>query len=518
MRPANLCSALLSLSLVLARGAAATGVSVTPGADDLATRVRAWRVAHEAEVLRELVDLLALPNVAEDEPNIEKNARAIAELLRRRGLEPELLRTAGAPPVVFAELRAPAAGARAVTFYAHYDGQPVDPAQWHSPPWQPVLRDGPLAAGGRVIEPPAPGARLPQEARIYARSAGDDKAAVVGLLAALDALRALGIAPTANLKLFFEGEEEAGSPHLAKLLAEHAARLETDGWILCDGPVYQNRQPLLVFGARGVTGVELTVYGANRGLHSGHYGNWAPNPIVVLANLLSSMRHDDGRILIDGFYDSVRPLGERERAAIAAAPQIEADLRRELGLAATEGGNARLLGRLQLPAMNLRGFVGGHVGDQATNSIPTEASASIDFRLVPDQTLEEVRRMVEAHLARQGFKIVRQAPEEATRLAYPCLVKVTWGAGYPAGHTPMDGPFATAVLGALERLHGRNLVVTPMLGGSIPIHVFQGAARTPVVIVPIANHDDNQHVADENLRLQNLWDGIETYAALFAGL
>ena len=513
---------LASTAFALLGSLATAALAAAPAAPpDLARKVRAWRQAHEPAILREFVDLLALPNIASDTPAIEKNAAAIVELLRRRGLAPELLRVEGAPPVVLAELRSPRPHARTVTFYAHYDGQPTDPAQWHGAPWRPVLRDRALEEGGKEIDWAAPGARLDPEARLYARSAGDDKAPIIGLLAALDALRALKVAPSANLKLVFEGEEEAGSPHLAAYLERYADRLKTDGWILCDGPVFQNRQPLVVFGARGVTGAELTVYGPNHGLHSGHYGNWAPNPIVVLSHLIDSMRDADGRILIDGFYDSVKPLGERERAAIAAAPPIDDLLRHEFGLAATEGHGARLLDRLALPALNLRGFVGGHVGASASNTIPTEARASIDFRLVPDLTPDEVRRKVEAHLERQGFTIVREAPEAATRLAHPRLVKVEWEAGYPAGRTSMDDRFARDVVDALERLHGKDLVKIPMLGGSIPIYLFQGAARTPptpVVIVPIANHDDNQHAADENLRLRNLWDGIDTYAALLTGL
>jgi acetylornithine deacetylase/succinyl-diaminopimelate desuccinylase-like protein len=223
------------------------------------------------------------------------------------------------------------------------------------------------------------------EWRIYARSASDDKAPIVALLSALDALRAAAIPLSVNLKFFLEGEEEAGSPHLEKLLERNANRFKGDVWLLFDGPVHQTRRMQIYFGARGVTDAEITTYGASRRLHSGHYGNWAPNPVVELTHLVSRMRDTEGRIRIAGFSDEVRPLTETERRAVTQAPEADAMLRGELGLARTEGAGESLLETLMRPALNLRGISGGDVGSRATNSIPTEATASIDFRLVPDQ-------------------------------------------------------------------------------------------------------------------------------------
>src|SRR5262249_30752170 len=158
-----------------------------------------------------------------------------------------------------------------------------------------------------------------------------------------------------NLKFFLEGEEEAGSPHLERILEENAGRLQSDLWLLFDGPVHQSRRMQIYFGARGVTGVEVTAYGALRRLHSGHYGSWAPNPAVELARLVATLRDSEGQVLIPGFLDDVRPPSQTERKAIAAAPDIDGELKRELGLARTEGSGETLLDTLMRPALNVRG-------------------------------------------------------------------------------------------------------------------------------------------------------------------
>lgn len=502
---------LVCLGLAVTSAAAQEGATVRD-------RVREYRAAHEREIVRELSDLLSLPNVATNIEDIRRNADHLMEMLRRRGFSTRLLE--GGPearPAVFAELRTPGAR-RTVVFYAHYDGQPVDPAKWASDPWKPVLRSGPLGPDARVIDPATVEGPFDGEWRIFARSASDDKSPIVALLAGLDALRAAGIPPSINLKLFLEGEEEAGSPHLTDILERHKDVLTADAWILCDGPVHQTRQMQVFFGARGVTGLEITVYGPLRPLHSGHYGNWAPNPAVELAHLLAGLRDADGRILIPGFYEDARPVTAEERKAIAALPEVETGLRRELGLGRSEGGEARLQERVMLPALNLRGLRAAEVGEGAANAIPTEARASIDFRLVPDQTPQRVRQLVEEHLRKQGWHVVAEAPDRDTRLAHPRIVRLEWEEGYPPARTEMEIPASRAVVAAVEESLGGPVLRMPILGGSVPMYLFTDTLKVPVVGVPMVNHDNNQHGIDENLRLQNLWDGIEIYAVLMARL
>jgi acetylornithine deacetylase/succinyl-diaminopimelate desuccinylase-like protein len=475
--------------------------------------VREWRVANEAKILAELRDLLAIPNVASDTPNIERNAAALSEMLRRRGIEPRLLRVEGAPPVVFGELRTPGAK-ETLVLYAHYDGQPVDRARWASDPWTPVVRTDLVERGGKEV---AATGKLDPEWRVFARSASDDKAPIVAMLAALDALRATKTTLRVNVKFFFEGEEEAGSPHLGAILEKYKDLLAADLWLIADGPVHQSRRLQLYYGVRGVMGLELTTYGPARPLHSGHYGNWAPNPLVTLTHLLASLRDEEGHILIDGFYDDVRPLTAAERAAVAEVPAVDEQLKRELALGRTEGasgiaGAASVVERITVPALNVRGIRGGGVGETAANVISPEAAASIDFRLVPDQTPERVREKVERHLRARGFHIVHETPSAEIRRAHAKVVKLEWESGYPASRVAMDHPAAASVERRIESALGQQLIKLPTLGGSVPLYLFPTALG-----IPIVNHDNNQHGANENVRLQNLWDGIEVFAAVLAG-
>ena len=287
---------------------------------------------------------------------------------------------------------------RTLMFYAHFDGQPVDQKGWVSEPFKPVLRTGPLGESVKEVDLATVSGPMNPEWRIFARSASDDKSPIVAILTALDALRAAGRQPAVNLKLFLEGEEEQGSPHLTEILRKYSSLLTADAWILCDGPVHPTRRMQVYYGARGVTGLDLTVYGPVRPLHSGHYGNWAPNPAVTLAHLVAALRDEEGRILIPGFYDDVRPLNEAEKQAMAAMPPVEEGLAAELGLGRTEGHmegkTGRLQDRIMDPALNVRGLRSAEVGDAAANAIPTEAQVSIDFRLVPDQTPEKVKERV----------------------------------------------------------------------------------------------------------------------------
>jgi acetylornithine deacetylase/succinyl-diaminopimelate desuccinylase-like protein len=489
-------------------------------AEALPPTLRARVLAHvrerQPELLREYAALLALPNVASDDEGIRRNAAHILRLLEKRGVAARLLDGEGGPPVVYGELQVGAP--KTVVLYAHYDGQPVEPERWASPPWTPVLRDGPLGPGARTLDLGSLSGPMGGEWRIFARSASDDKAPILAIAAALDALKAVGARPSVNLKLLFEGEEEAGSPHLADVLARNRELLRADAWLLCDGPVHQSRRMQVVFGARGVTDVEITVYGPSRSVHSGHYGNWVPNPAVALAHLVSGLRDPDGRIAVAGFYDDVRAITPAERAALAAVPDVDAAIRQDLALAASEAGGARLVERIMLPALNVRGLQSGAVAQKAQNAIPTEARASIDFRLVPDQTPQKVRERVEAHLRAQGWSIVHAEPTLDERRATPNLVRLDWSSGYPAARTGLELPFSRRLLAVVGEDSDEPVIALPTLGGSVPMLLFVETFRVPVVILPIVNHDNAQHAPDENLRLQNLWDGIATFAAVISGL
>jgi acetylornithine deacetylase/succinyl-diaminopimelate desuccinylase-like protein len=458
-------------------------------------KVREYRRANEPQILKEFTTLLAIPNVASDTQNIRRNAALIVEMMKERGLNPRLLEgsTPNIPPAVYGEWNTPGAQ-RTVLVYAHYDGQPTDPKQWtETAPWEPVFRAG----------------------RIYARSASDDKAGVMAILTAFSALKDKGVALTSNVKFFFEGEEEAGSPHLGEIIDRNKELLAADAWIIGDGPVHQSGRKQVVFGARGDTNVDVMVYAAKRPLHSGHYGNWSPNPAHMLARLLASMKDDDGRVTIEGWYSDTEPLGDAERRAIAEAPQYDEELKGQLGIKRTEGGGKSLLELINLPSLNINGFASGDVGALARNVIPTTATAVLDLRLVKGNDHQrQVQRLVE-HIRKQGYHVLDRDPTDAERAQHPLLARVNVRpGGYNAERTRMDLPISKAVIDAVQSTSPEKIVLLPTSGGSLPLSIISGRLRTVTISVPIANYDNNQHAENENIRLQNFWDGIETWAAI----
>jgi acetylornithine deacetylase/succinyl-diaminopimelate desuccinylase-like protein len=511
------CFQTLVAAVVIVAVPAFVGAQSGP-AQALRQSMQAYRAAHDAAILKELSEFVAIPNLAGDSVNIRRNADHLVSMMTSRGISARRLESAtGGPPAVYGELRAPGAS-KTVVFYAHYDGQPVDTTQWATKPWQPVLRDKTLESGGKVIPMPTQPGTIADEWRIYGRSASDDKAPIVAMLAAIDALRANGTKPSVNLKFFFEGEEEAGSGHLRDLLERNKDLLKADAWLFGDGPIHQSRRQQVVFGVRGVTGAEITVYGPSHGLHSGHYGNWAPNPVTLLANLVASMRTDDGKILIKHFYEDVTPISPAERKALASIPMVDSAMRVETQLGATEAKDAPLVERIMLPALNLRGIRGGNVGATASNTIPTEATASIDFRLVPKQTPEHVRQLVESHLKAQGYFIVDDTPSPAERMAHARVAKVTWEAGYAPTRVSMSAPLSQALMRSVQDAIGEPIVALPTLGGSLPMYEFESVLHAPLIVLPIVNHDNNQHSSNENVRMKNLFDGMAVYAGVLATL
>jgi acetylornithine deacetylase/succinyl-diaminopimelate desuccinylase-like protein len=459
------------------------------------------------------MNFLTIPDLAADPTSLRRNAIAIRETFEKRGVHTRLLQTEGAPPVIYGEILTPGA-VRTVVLYAHYDGQPLDPKQWATPPFAPALRDGPLESGGKVIPLPAAGQTFGPEWRIYARAAGDDKAPFIALLAALEAIHENKIPLQSNIKFLFEGEEEAGSPHLQKILADNKDLLRGDVFLICDGPLHQSRRQQLLFGVRGIQGMEITVYGASRELHSGHYGNWAPNPAMMLSELLASMKAEDGRVLIDHFYDGIEPLGEAEKRAIAEAPEYDDALKQELWLGNTDGGGKKLLEVLNLPSLNVRGIISGHTGAEASNVIPATATASIDMRLVKGIDHRQAAERVIAHIRKRGYFVVESDPDQQTLLSRTKVAKVVVDEGsYNALRTPMDLPIARRLTETIEQVRG-PVIKLPTSGASLPLYMIQQELGEPTILVPIANHDDNQHTFNENIRIQNLWDGIEVMAAV----
>jgi len=476
------------------------------------TRVRSWRVEHEKQILRELFEFLAIPNVASNAADIKRNADALMRMFERRRFAPETIPTGGSPLVV-AERRIPNVR-RTLTFYFHYDGQPVDPSQWtYEAPFTPVI----VAAhepAGRTITLETWQDKIDPEWRIYGRSSSDDKSPIVAFLAAIEALDGSNVPLTSNVRVVMEGEEEAGSPHLEAALRDHADRVRSDALLLVDGPRHASDRPTLNFGARGIMNTVVTVYGPAHDMHSGNYGNWAPNPALALARLLASMKDDAGRVTIEGFYDDVVPLTADERKAIDEIPDVAPVLMKTFGFARPESPD-RLELRHNLPTLNINAMdAGGLVGGQGRTVIPAAARARLDLRFVKGVDPGKQFDRLVAHIRKQGYFTVDKEPDAAVRAAHPLIASVVREGGYPAGRTPMDSPIARAISKAVADAAGGPIVRLPTIGGSAPFYLFSDVLRVPTIGLSIVNFDNNQHGPNENVRIQNIWDGIETMAAI----
>lgn len=472
--------------------------------------------ANQLRILNDFREFLSLPNTGAEPGMQQRNADWIIDYISRRGFTAQSV-TAGGEPYVIAERKTEGA-TKTVLFYVHFDGQPVIPENWASPPFEPTLRDGMVEAGASTLPWPAAGDEIDPQWRLFARSAGDDKAPIIGIMAALDAMEANGTLPSINIRLILDGEEEIGSPTLAKILAQHRDALTADLILFCDAPMHQSGQRQLVFGMRGSMTLELETFGPIRPLHSGHYGNFAPNPTDSMIRLLNSLKDENGRIAIEGYYDDVPDLTPAERAAIAAIPSIDDQLVEELALGHREQPGKRIEQLVMEPAIIVKGFQAGGVEEKSRNIIQPTAKASLNLRLVKNQTVEGVQKRIEEHIRAQGYQITYTNPTEDERRAAAKLVKLDWRpGGYGAFKTPLDGPEATKLVDLFEGIDGQPTMLTPTLGGSLPIVLFEEVLVAPIIVLPIANHDNNQHGRNENIRLKNLWDAIDIYAAVIAG-
>ena len=499
---------LIATVFALGINAASHAATLATDTDAIHTVVKEHLDTHGKTMVDEFRALLALPNVSTNLPDMQRNADWIVDYIGRRGFDSEVV-SAGGAPYIIAERRVPDARST-LLIYAHFDGQPVEPSNWKTPPFTPTLKDGDTALPWSALAEPNP------DWRIYARSAGDDKGPVIALMHAIDALNNSGIDIGINLKLILDGEEEFGSPTLKEILDQHSDKLDADLMLFCDGPMHQSGQRQLVFGVRGDIGVNLTVYGANRPLHSGHYGNWAPHPTDTLMRLLTSLKDSEGNIQVVGYLDEVDPLSDAERAAVSAMPSVDAALQDALALGRVEGAGERIELAIMKPAINVVGFQAGGVDDQARNIILPSARASLDLRLVPSQTIDGVKNALEKHFVAQGFHVVHETPTDDVLRAHTNVIRVDWTSGYPAYRSALDGPEAQQLVRVLTNAEGEAPLLTPTMGGSLPIYLFDRALDMPIVLLPIANHDNNQHGRDENIRLGNLYSAVGVYAAILS--
>jgi acetylornithine deacetylase/succinyl-diaminopimelate desuccinylase-like protein len=463
---------------------------------------------HQAAIVREFMELVAIPNVRSDLPNIRRNAELLRQMLERRGMKPEVWETPSTP-LVYGERLVPGA-TRTILFYIHFDGQPVDTTAWkQADPWQPVIRAGALEDGAEEIRDWSSRTTFPDTWRIYARSAGDDKGPIQAFVSAMDAI---GGNPSQNVKVILHGEEEGGGPALDSVVKNHPDKLRSDVLLIVDGPQHPSGNPTVYYGARGGAGLTVTVYTAKSAMHSGNYGNWLPDANVRLAQLIASMIGPTGKVAVAGFYDDVLPFPAAAVKMMQEVPDDSESMRRLYGLGSTDGAASSLQEGLNLPSFSVHMMKGGEVG----GVIPASATADIAMRLVKENSPRQMVERVVAHIRKQGYFIVDTDPDTATLAAHPRIAKVTTRSGAASGAWRTDPDIAEArlITDALRARWGERVVRIRTLGGGVPAGPFIDTFHVPTLGLSLANYDDNQHTDNENLRLGNLWNGIRTLAAI----
>jgi len=489
-------------------------IAFTTQAQETSTQVLSEKsLIHARRSFPEFYAMLSIPNDAHQPADIEKNMQWCEQALAERGFGSRRLATGGIP-LLLAEKKARQA-MKTVLIYLQIDGQPVDPAKWDQPsPWKPVLKEK-TAEGKWVIIDDAKlqGERINPDWRIFARSTADAKGPAMAFLAAMDLIHEIGAEPNYHIKVILDFEEELGSPRLPEAVTKYRDELRADMLIIFDGPRHISNQPTLSFGARGIAEITLTAYGPRTPMHSGNYGNYAPNPAFGMSRLLASMKNEEGLVTLPGFYDGVT-LSDAEKKILSEVPDKTEEIHRFLGIAQPEKVGATFQESMQYPSLNIRGLQALYVGDQARTLIPDKAIAELDIRLVPSSNPQRLIGLVRQRVLEQGFHLLDRAPTEDERMKFPKIASMTSHVSYGAFQTPFDSETGTWLQKAMRRAFGKDPIRIRITGGSIPISPFVVTLGIPAVSVPTVNADNNQHAENENIRVGNYIDAIKTFAAI----
>ena len=482
-----------------------------PGQEYTKQKLEELSRAKYVEAINELAEMLSIPNDAVYPEHVALNVTWMEEAFSKRGFDIETLSTGG-PPILLASMKGHLA-TKTVLFYVQVDGQPVDSSKWQQEsPYIPVLKakksDEWEIIDWRLIEND-----IDPEWRIFARSASDAKGPIAMVLAAIDIIRSERFVQNFNIKVVMDFEEEQGSPHLPDAVFNYKEQLASDMLVILDGPRHISNQPTLTFGARGITTVTLTTYGPRVPQHSGHYGNYTPNPVFKMAKILAGLKDDDGKVTLEGYYDGVS-LNEETLAILDQVPDDEDAIMRNQGIAQTDKVGSSYQEAIQYPSLNVRGINAAWVGDEVRTVIPATATAEIDIRLVKESDSERLVGLLKNYLMEKGYKIIDHDPTEEERMTYTKLVKMESDHSYKAFRTSYDSNVGIWLNSALTRAFEKEPIRLRTSGGSIPIAPFVSTLDIPAVTVPTVNRDNNQHSPNENVRLGNLYEGIVTILAI----
>ncbi|GCC51736.1 M20/M25/M40 family metallo-hydrolase [Chryseotalea sanaruensis] len=462
--------------------------------------------------LPEFYDLLSLPNVASQHQDIEKNIMWCESAFAKRGFTSQRLNTATVP-LLLAERKVKKA-TKTVLIYLQIDGQPVNPALWdQESPWKPVLKEQDNQGKWNIINDDKLKGDINRDWRIFARSTSDAKGPAAAFLASLDALKELKKEPNYNIKVIMDFEEELGSPRLPAAVTTYKNELSADWFIIFDGPRHVSNQPTLTFGARGICEITLTTFGPRAHMHSGNYGNYAPNPALRLSQLLASMKDDEGRVTIPGFYDGI-VLTDEEKRVLKLVPDNEEELKHFLGIAEPDQVAPTFQEAMQYPTLNIRGLDALYIGEKARTLIPAWATAEIDIRLVPSSNPDRLIELVRQHVISKGYHVVATEPTEEERMKYPKIAAIQSSISYGAFQTSFNSALGLWLDKAMKNAFQKEPIKIRTAGGSIPISPFVVTLGIPAVAVPTVNADNNQHAENENIRLGNYIDAVKTFICI----
>ncbi|MFP2997702.1 M20/M25/M40 family metallo-hydrolase [Spongiivirga sp. MCCC 1A20706] len=454
--------------------------------------------------INELKEFIAIPNDALEHSDIMRNIFWLEKQFKERGFNTAQLPTEG-EPLFFANLPMKE-GLPTLLFYMHFDGQAVDPSKWNqSNPYELVLRDGDTNLDWSTLEN-----GIDNEWRLYGRSASDDKGPIVMFLNAIDVLKAEGKEIPFNIKVILDSEEEKGSKPLPKAVKQYKSLLKSDYLLISDGPIHPSGKPTLAYGCRGITTVTLTTYGPVKPQHSGHFGNYAPNPSFRMASLLSSMKDERGMVLIPGYYDGIT-LDELTKELLSSVPDDQSAILSRLSIKTAETVGANYQESLQYPSLNVRGINSGWTGSKARTIVPDRTIAEIDIRLVPESDGDRLKELVKKHIKSKGYFIVDKDPTQQERASHDKILKFESRGVTKPFRTDIDSPFSNWLQGVMKNTHGDELVRIRIMGGTVPISPFINELDIPAILVPIVNADNNQHSPNENIKVGMIEYGLKTF-------
>jgi len=457
--------------------------------------------------LTEFREYLSLPNNGKVLADIQLNLDWTRSALEKRGFKIQILSSNGVPHL-FAEGKQDPKK-KTILVYMQIDGQPVDSSAWNQEsPYIPELMEE-ISGKWEPLNWNFIDGEIDPEWKIFARSASDSKGPTMTFLTALDILEKKGIMPAVNLKFILDFQEEISSPELAKVVSENKKLFAADGILIMDGTRHFSNLPNLAFGARGIATITLKIFGASSDLHSGQYGNFAPNPVFAASRLLGAMKDETGKVLIPGFYEGV-VFTDADLKAMQAVPESMGEIQSELGIAAAEKVGSSYQESMQYPSLNVRGIRAAWVGKEVRTIIPSETIIEIDMRTVKETPAERQVELVRQFIEDQGYYFVEGEPTEADRKAYSKLVSFEYRIGSEPFRAEMESDFGHWLEKGMSLVFGENYIKTRLTGGSQPMAPFINILDIPAVSVRIPNPDNSIHAPNENIRIGNYLEGIQT--------